>query len=370
MESNTHKLFNKINSARTLLSKVQQSLTLPEEQTLIDEALEKIDDIENDFRISSVHVYMEKNDKNRMIFSNIISIQGYSEDLDMLVEETQKEIKDFKLKKNRMSDLQKHFSVYPVGTEQTKIAPYNNDICDVCGEPMISVLDRAELVCRNNACCSVKESFVFEEIQMYNKSANLISTHGKFTPVKHFEACWEQLLARESEGDLINKKFKYTTIEALMNALKKIINRDKKIVKLLSVDELREMLSEIGRPDLNKNTSLLLKKLTGIGPPQLSNDLKIKALNLFMKAIEVSAFLDDMGINRNYYPYYMFKILFQLIPNGSPEKRVLYYIHFQGDDTVTAKDIRWERICGHIPELVYEETDTTISSMYSPIDVI
>ena len=368
MESNTYDLQNKIKSARNLFHSLKNSNLYGGD--IIDDAIEAIDDIELNFQLSIVHVFMEKNDKNRALFSNIISTNGYTQQIDELVDKVNMDISQINKSKNNRSILQKHFNIYPIGdiAIQNKQVDYN--ICELCGDEMMPVMNKSELKCRNNSCCLVKESFVVEEIQMFNKNSAITQKAGKFTPNKHFNVGWEQLLAQESPDKLINKKAKYGTVEEVINALRFIVRRDCMLIKIITVDELRNMLIEIGRTDLNKNTSLLLKKLTGIGPPQLSDAIRIKTANIFMKTVEAALTLDNMGVNRNYYPYYMSKILKQILPPDSPDLRILFYIHYQGEETITAKDQRWQRICELVPELTYEDTDTTLSHKYSPINYI
>jgi hypothetical protein len=110
----------------------------------------------------------------------------------------------------------------------------------------------------------------------------------------------------------------------------------------------------VGRTDLNKNVPLILKKLTGVGPPQASEALAVRVENLFTKAIEVGERVRRTGrVNRNYYPFYITKIVDQEVPEEDHEtRRILYYIYVQSKETVEVDDADWEQICLELPEFM------------------
>ena len=70
-------------------------------------------------------------------------------------------------------------------------------------------------------------------------------------------------------------------------------------------------------------------------------------------------------VNRNYYPYYIYKILDQLLAADDYEnRRVLYYIYIQSKETVEADDADWEQICLELAEIDYVPTDRTKALEY------
>ena len=144
---------------------------------------------------------------------------------------------------------------------------------------------------------------------------------------------------------------------------------DGRILQLLTVDDVRAMLSELDRTALNKNVSLILKRLTGVGPPRVSDALSAKVENVFTKAIEISERQRRLGrTNRNYYPYYIHRIIENLVPEDDYEtRRVLYYIYVQCKETVEMDDEDWKDICEELPELTYTPTDRTLGKRYAPV---
>ena len=113
----------------------------------------------------------------------------------------------------------------------------------------------------------------------------------------------------------------------------------------------------------------MLKKITGIGPPQIADAIAVRVENLFTKAIEIGERVRRAGrVNRNYYPYYIYKILDQLLAEDDfDNRRVLYYIYIQSKETVEADDADWEHICIELTEIAYVPTDRTKALKYQPM---
>jgi hypothetical protein len=209
---------------------------------------------------------------------------------------------------------------------------------------------------------------VFDDSQFYSQEGQKAKS-GTFNPNRHFQFWWARILAREPEeeiGDRADPDNLYG--EKLLAALRAIVARDRKVLRLLTVNDVRAMLREAGRTDLNKNVPLVMKKLTGVGPPAVSDALAARVENLFTKAIEAGERVRRLGrVNRNYYPYYIYKILDQLLAEVDFEgRRALYYIYVQSKETVEADDADWEQICLELPEVVYVPTDRTKALRYHP----
>jgi len=259
-------------------------------------------------------------------------------------------------------------------------------VCPVCGSEMAVDAGRSALRCVDPSCGVIQSlvGIVFDDSQFYNQEGQKAKS-GTFNPNRHFHTWWTHILAREPEeeiGDKDNPDNQYG--ELLIKNLRKIVQRDGLILRLLTVNDVRGMLRELNHTDLNKNVPLILKKLTGIGPPHLSEAIAVRTENLFTKAIEVSDALemtvrcDDGGrtessalrVNRNYYPYYISRVLEAILPEDDYEsRRVFYYIYVQSKDTVEADDANWERICEALgeEEIKYKPTDRTLGLRYRPV---
>jgi hypothetical protein len=244
------------------------------------------------------------------------------------------------------------------------------DRCETCGVPMDVDPEKSELRC--GGCNVVRQlvGTVFDESQFYSQEGQK-SKSGSFNPNRHFYHWWTHLLAREPEeeiGDPEDPENLYG--EKLIEALRGIIRRDNKILRFITVYDARNMIRELSRTDLNKNVPLLMKKLTGVGPPQPGDQLTIRVERIFSVAIEIGERSRRAGrVNRDYYPFYIGKILDAILPEKDPLRRILYYIYLQGDDTLIADDLDWEVICDELPKeygITYVATNRAKFQQYRP----
>ena len=47
-------------------------------------------------------------------------------------------------------------------------------------------------------------------------------------------------------------------------------------------------------------------------------------------------------------------------------RRILFYIYLQGDDTLEKNDTEWAEICEHLPEVAWRPTDRSQARRYRP----
>lgn len=246
----------------------------------------------------------------------------------------------------------------------------NYERCPACAGDMAVDSGRSELRCCDAECGTIRElvGTVFDDSQFYSQEGQKAKS-GTFNPNRHFQFWWTHILAREPEEEIGDKADPDNLYgEKLLSELRAVVVRDRKVLRLLTVNDARAMLREVGRTDLNKNVPLVLKKLTGVGPPQTADATAVRVENLFTKAIEIGERVRRSGrVNRNYYPYYIYKILDQLLPDDDFEnRRLLYYIYIQSQETVEADDADWEQICGELAELAYVPTDRSKALKYHP----
>jgi hypothetical protein len=245
------------------------------------------------------------------------------------------------------------------------VAAVDFERCPACAGAMTADAGRSELRCGD--CGAIRElvGTVFDDSQFYSQEGQKAKS-GTFNPNRHFQFWWAHILAREAEeeiGDADNPAG-----DRLLDSLRAIVARDRKILRLLTVNDVRAMLREVDRAELNKNVPLIMKKLTGVGPPQVPDSTAVRVENLFTKAIEIAERVRRADrVNRNYYPFYIFKILEQLLPADDLEgRRALYYIYVQSRETVEADDADWELICAELGEIAYVPTDRALGLRYGP----
>lgn len=271
--------------------------------------------------------------------------------------------------------IQRLLDVYPrhdVNSPAAGLPPQvDYERCSTCGGDMAVDASRSELRCVDAECGTIRElvGTVFDDSQFYSQEGQKAKS-GTFNPNRHFQFWWTHILAREPEEEIGDKDSADNMYgEKMLAELRAIVARDRKVLRLLTVNDVRAMLRELERTDLNKNVPLILKKLTGVGPPQVSDAVAVRVENLFTKAIEIGERVRRNGrVNRNYYPFYIFKIIEQLLgENDYENRRMLYYIYIQSKETVEADDADWEQICIELAEIAYVPTDRTLGLKYHPI---
>lgn len=238
----------------------------------------------------------------------------------------------------------------PLPAPKPETVEYNQ--CAECSTDMGVDGSRSELQCP--LCGAIRElaGTVFDDAQFYNQEGQKAKS-GIFNPNRHYHFWMTRILALEPEEELGDREDPDNHYgEKLLALLRSIVMRDSKLIQLLTVDDARQMLQEIGRTDLNKNVPLILKKLTGVGPPAIPDAFLQRTEKIFSKAIELGEQTRRAGrINRNYYPFYIYKILDAILPPKDYKlRRVLFYIYLQSEDTLAKDDQDWEKICEGLPD--------------------
>jgi len=353
-------ILNKIKSANSVFKQLDLTLSVNDKK-IIQDLHKDLLVIDEEFRLTMVHAARKQSD---VAISNLIIVNGYLNRIDCLVVNAQDKVNKFNIKKRQLYELTKQFKSYSTGYDEITMPQNNTNKCDLCNAMMIEMPSTSELMCRS--CNYVKNSFIYDEIQQFNN--NIVQHTTNNSIYEYLKKIWDRLLAREPESELIRKD-KNMTIEELMTKTKNIINRDHKISHLLTVPELRNILEEIGRPDLYKNTSLILKKLNKIGPPQPPLEVEKKLFRIFINVIDILSRINSSS-SRTCYSFYFFQILDNILPKNSTLRRILYYIYFQKDDTIEKRLSDWRIICDEIPELEFRQINYSLKEQYAPINFI
>ncbi len=232
----------------------------------------------------------------------------------------------------------------PIDIKRSGIDMY--DSCPKCEIKMIIKPDKYEMVC--SKCGLIKkisdttfDSIIDNEIQK--------AKSGSFDPERHFKIWWRRITATEAPEEIGDKNDPENTQgEKLILRLRALVRRDKVILQRVSVDNIRNWLHEIKKSELYKNVSLIKSKLTGVPPPEISDEIKQKVYQKLKKAIVISNLMQRTRKNRSYYPFYIMKLLDHELPKNDPARRIFHYIHFQGNDTIICDDKDWEIICKRI----------------------
>lgn len=188
----------------------------------------------------------------------------------------------------------------------------------------------------NSNVCPLCKFIVFENIE-----TNVIkSVPGNFNPNKHFYDTLIRTLAQEGTEEL-------TKIDmSIICKIKKHIENDRLILQKINVNDVRRILKRIRKTNFNKNVPQIIRILTGIGPPKLPQEFICVILFWFSKVVvAIRELLGTKTHNRNYFPYYIYKIVDAITPMESPYRAVLNFIYIQSDTTVKKNDMFWKKIC-------------------------
>ena len=380
METASRQVVLKIDAARALISRVSECMGDRGD-------LAALEGIEARFAMATGHLFVQAlgGESARLAaaaeFARSLAANGFSDAIDAIVARI--EIAVAHLSRARAggraarpgraaADIQRLVDMYPRG-DSGMGAPVALDLerCLACGGDMSVDSARSELRCA--ACGNIVElvGTVFDDSQFYSQEGQKAKS-GTFNPNRHFLFWWTHILAREPEEEIGSGDGDDQYGERLLAQLRAIVVRERAILRLLTVNDVRAMLREVGRTTLNKNVSLILKKLTGVGPPQVPLAAAVRIENLFTKAIEIGERIRrDDRVNRNYYPYYIHRIVEATTVSGSAAdaevRRLLYYIYVQSQGTVEEDDRDWELICQELTELAYVPTDRSLCLRYAPL---
>ena len=366
METALKAIGNKFDSAEMIIK------SLPDNK-IFQEATSTLLGIKMRFTVATL---LSIQNKDNSAFMRILASGNFANDIDRVIINLQEALKkelmpkkskvipiDFKLP-SKYQDL---FHKYPMNSDMTPLVMGSSTSSSyekcICGGEMKKDISFSKLTCQE--CSIIKEIDVINSEDIPNHiQDNLKSKTSMSNPIRHFRHWWQHILAREPEeeiGDKMDPDNFYG--EKVIEELKAILKSNRKVLRSITVDDMREMLKEINRTDLNKNISLLMKKLTGIGPPDISLELEQRAENIFMRMLEVG----DM--NHKYHPHYIFHIMDNIIAQDDFEtRRMLFYIYLQSQETIENNDVDLKIICSKLGgDIIYKPTDRNLGKRYIAI---
>ena len=232
------------------------------------------------------------------------------------------------------------------------------NICEYCRELMIQTYDKTSYVC---ICCNLTKPVHNSLIDISQNIPR--SKIGNFNPERHFKTWIDRILAKESEDELkvTIQKVTLSADEIIQKIKESLISRSKSI-EHITIDDIRLILKELKMTTLNKNTSLIAKKITGRSPPNITDDQYMHVHSLFVSVMEARDNISDIiKCNRIYYPYYIVKIL-DIILTDVEQRKILNYIHLHKETTLSSNDLEWAEICNIVPILKGKYQPTLPSS--------
>ena len=251
------------------------------------------------------------------------------------------------------SDLKQLQVSISVPIQTSKINPSRK--CVDCNINLIVIYEIAELICPKCSQIDKFSSSMFEENYVIDNAQN--NKFIKNTSVdRHIRVCLDHILATEpieEIGDKNDTENRYG--EKTIKQIIEVIKSEKKILKHTTIYDFRNILKRLKLTKYNKNIPRLMKLVTGIGPPTISEHTYQLVIHLFTNSMEL---LNDIKQQKykngdndfsdkysSYYSHYIYKILESKLTKDNPERRILYYIYLQSQDTINSHDADWFSIC-------------------------
>lgn len=234
-------------------------------------------------------------------------------------------------------------------------------ICDECECEMILDIEKSEMLCSNIKCSTFKklDGFVAQISQQYGQESQKVR-NGKFLPDRHLKSWLIRLQGKEDDSELGSADDPLG--EKLIERIRNILTNDNEVLRLIDPYKIRNILKRINKTKYNKNIPKIIKKLTGVHIPSIPDEIINKISKIFSRVVEIHGKIHPNNKpNRNFYPYYIFKILELIVPEDNELRQILFYIYHQSQKTLNASDYNWKTIVEYL-----KKGDNTINYRFIP----
>lgn len=222
--------------------------------------------------------------------------------------------------------------------------------CGFCGEP-ISLNARDSML----ECGSCNASFEAKGMMLSDDRSSISEKSGKsnqYQARKHARVWIEALQGLDS------KKIP----DEIISYVKECARRERIIdMEMITCSRIRGYLSKYqggSASKYNQHISKIRKLITGIEPPQLTENEMEMFCDLFSEIITIYNTIKKKS-NCPYYPYFIYKIIEYMFRDDEYETRrekFFSYIHLQLEDTLAEHDKIWADICEQMPEIEFKST--------------
>ncbi len=222
--------------------------------------------------------------------------------------------------------------------------------CPDCNKDMKILSLSSEIVCTSCGYSSILKGTVFEDEQFYYQEGQR-TKHGSYEPTKHCRFWIDRIQARELK----------IIPDSVINAVKNCIRRNNiKNIEEITCEEIRNYLRQTKNTSYNEHVPLIRKIITGVSPPQLTDEEIQLIVLIFSKVIKIYEDIRPSDkTNVMYHPYPIRKIIEHILKNPCMKRRrnaILNCIHLQSRETLIENDNMWEKICRRL-NIEYVPTD-------------
>lgn len=220
--------------------------------------------------------------------------------------------------------------------------------CENCGIKMDVSPAMSHVICKRCGINEELKGMIFEDEQFFQQEGQR-AKHGNYDPVKHCRSWIDKIQARESADipvyviNMIRRKAKNNRLTDLRS---------------LSCETIRKYLHKSRYSKFNEHIPLIRKIITGVAPPQFSDLERRRIIIYFGKIVVLNAKIKpNSKTNTTYHPYFIMKIIEQIVGDVARRKKIIACIHMQALETLIDHDKDWKKICEYIPEFTYIPTD-------------
>lgn len=236
----------------------------------------------------------------------------------------------------RLSSINSHYSI-------AQVQSTNMFKCSQCKGPY--EMHDTEMVC---SLCGYAEKMyteIYEEESVFVR--DVPKSHTKYDPIKHCKFWIERIQA------LVND-VRADDLESIRDTL-----ANNRIYKNnVSCEIIRFYLKELKLTKYNNNIPQIRKLIYGITPPPLTeSELNLLYVNFVLVKTIFNEIKPVEKSNCSYHPYFIYKIIEQILPNNERRRLILECIHLQSQETLIENDLLWFRICDYIPAFTKIPTD-------------
>jgi len=222
-----------------------------------------------------------------------------------------------------------------------------DNICE-CGHELSIESKTSEFYCEKCGACSKLYGAVFEDDQFWLQEGQR-SKHGKYDSTNHCKQWLDKIQANENT-EIPTK---------VINVIKKCIRRDKIWIDQLDCSTIRKYLKSNKLSKYNINIPLIRKIISGKEPEQLTDKELQMTYRYFSEVMQIyTKVKPDDKPNSPYHPFFIIKILENIIDVQDKKNDILSCIHFQSRETLIENDRIWKLICEHIEEFKYTPTES------------
>lgn len=243
--------------------------------------------------------------------------------------------------------LNKYIQIYKQANINRKVLYRNTNIC-TCEGSLETNTSKSEKQCK--ACGRIVNLYGMTCEEEQYSTNGIRNKHGTYDPVKHFRIWIGRIQAHES---------KKTIPRILIVNIIKRVREDKLVSKQVTCELIRKYLQILKKSSYNDYIPLIRRMVTGISPPPLT-EMEMKQLEIYFKRV-INIFNQVKPSNKQnfpYHPYFIYKIIDQVIKKSARKTKILSCIHLQARMTLIANDKIWKKICEKMPsEFKYTSTD-------------